>query len=82
MIVCTLAGVNFGFSLLWALGLFILATLVLQEISGRLGLVTGQDLSQMDHITASPVVRISYPSGISVELFGAVDAVTVRELVG
>ncbi|WP_339700909.1 hypothetical protein [Algoriphagus aquimarinus] len=27
----------------------------------------------MDHITASPVARISYPSGISVELFGAVD---------
>ena len=36
----------------------------------------------MDHITASPVARISYPSGISVELFGVVDVVTVRELVG
>lgn len=34
------------------------------------------------HITASPVARISYPSGISVELFGVVDVVTVRELVG
>lgn len=45
--VCTLAGVNFGFSLLWALGLSIISTVVLQEISGRLGLVTGQDLSQL-----------------------------------
>lgn len=45
--VCTLAGVNFGFSLLWALGLSVLATLILQEISGRLGLITGQDLSQL-----------------------------------
>lgn len=36
----------------------------------------------MDHITASPVARISYPSGICVELFGAVDMVTLRELVG
>ena len=31
---------------------------------------------------ASPVVRIRYPSGVCVELFGAMDAVTVRELVG
>ena len=45
--VCTLAGVNFGFSLLWALGLSIISTVVLQEISGRLGLVTGLDLSQL-----------------------------------
>lgn len=45
--VCTLAGVNFGFTLLWALGLSIISTVVLQEISGRLGLVTGQDLSQL-----------------------------------
>jgi hypothetical protein len=36
----------------------------------------------MDYISASPVVRISYPSGILVELFGAVDVITVRELVG
>jgi hypothetical protein len=36
----------------------------------------------MDQITASPVVRISYPSGILVELFGAVDLSIVRELVG
>ncbi|GGZ41863.1 hypothetical protein GCM10007049_38830 [Echinicola pacifica] len=36
----------------------------------------------MDHIAASPVARISYPSGICVELFGAVDVATVRELVG
>lgn len=35
-----------------------------------------------DHITSSPVARISYPSGICVELFGVVDVVTVRELVG
>ncbi|WP_296703122.1 Nramp family divalent metal transporter [Algoriphagus sp.] len=45
--VCTLAGVNFGYSLLWALVLSILATLTLQEISGRIGISTGQDLSQL-----------------------------------
>jgi len=45
--VCTLAGVNFGYSLLWALVLSITATLSLQEISGRIGISTGQDLSQL-----------------------------------
>lgn len=45
--VCTLAGVNFGYSLLWALVLSIIATLALQEISGRIGIATGQDLSQL-----------------------------------
>ncbi|MCE7054574.1 Nramp family divalent metal transporter [Algoriphagus sp. AGSA1] len=45
--VCTLAGVDFGFSLLWALGLSIISTIILQEISGRIGLVTGKDLSQL-----------------------------------
>ncbi|EAZ82567.1 Nramp family divalent metal transporter [Algoriphagus machipongonensis] len=45
--VCTLAGVNFDYSLLWALGLSIIATLALQEISGRIGISTGQDLSQL-----------------------------------
>lgn len=45
--VCTLAGVNFGFSLIWALSISILATVVLQELSGRIGLATGLDLSQL-----------------------------------
>ncbi|UZD23763.1 Nramp family divalent metal transporter [Algoriphagus halophytocola] len=45
--VCTLAGVNFGYALLWALVLSIGATVILQEITGRIGLVTGQDLSQL-----------------------------------
>lgn len=32
--------------------------------------------------SANPVARIRYPSGICVELFGSLDAATVRELVG
>lgn len=45
--VCTLAGANFGFSLLWAMVLSILATVILQEISGRIGIVTRSDLSTL-----------------------------------
>ncbi len=43
--VCTLAGVQFGFTLLWAMGLSIIATLVLQEMAMRLGLVYGKGLA-------------------------------------
>ena len=45
--VCTLAGVQFGYALLWAMTLSILATAVLQETAARIGLVTGKGLSQV-----------------------------------
>ena len=40
------AGANFGFVLLWALLFSLVATMVLQEMAARLGLVTGEGLSQ------------------------------------
>ena len=40
------AGANYGFTLLWALLFSVLATWVLQEMAARLGLVTGEGLSQ------------------------------------
>lgn len=45
--VCTLAGVNFGYSLLWALALSVITTVILQELTGRIGIVTGKDLSEL-----------------------------------
>ena len=44
--VCSLAGVQFGFTLLWAMILSIIATIVLQEMAVRLGLVTNQGLAE------------------------------------
>lgn len=41
---CTLAGANFGYTLLWALLFATLATIVLQEMSARLGTITQQGL--------------------------------------
>lgn len=38
--VCTLAGVRSGYMLLWALVFSIIATITLQEMTGRLGIVT------------------------------------------
>lgn len=42
----TLAGARFGTTLLWALAFATLATIVLQEMSARLGLVTGAGMGQ------------------------------------
>jgi Mn2+/Fe2+ NRAMP family transporter len=57
--VCTLAGANFGFGLLWAMVLSIVATVILQEMSGRIGMVTGADLSTLlRNQTGMPVFRV------------------------
>ncbi|MFC5044871.1 Nramp family divalent metal transporter [Aquimarina hainanensis] len=45
--VCTLAGVTFGYSLLWALVLSIVACIVLQEMAARLGIITQKGLSEV-----------------------------------
>jgi manganese transport protein len=42
--VCTIAGVKFGYELIWALGLSIIATILLQEMSARIGLITQKGL--------------------------------------
>ena len=56
---CSIAGVKFGFNLLWAMLLSIIATLVLQEMSARLGVVSQRGLSEVlrDQIK-NPVVKI------------------------
>lgn len=47
VMVCTLAGFNFGYSLIWGLLLSVIATVILQETAGRIGLATGKDLAQL-----------------------------------
>ena len=41
---CTLAGVQFGYTLLWAMTLSIIATVVLQEMAARVGIITQNGL--------------------------------------
>jgi NRAMP (natural resistance-associated macrophage protein)-like metal ion transporter len=45
--VCTLAGVEFGYSLLWALVLSIFSCIILQEMAARLGVVSQKGLSDV-----------------------------------
>ena len=44
---CTLAGVNFGMNLLWAMLLSTIATIILQEMAARLGIVSQKGLSEV-----------------------------------
>ncbi|WP_370454713.1 Nramp family divalent metal transporter [uncultured Winogradskyella sp.] len=56
---CTVAGVNFGYALLWAMTLSVIATIVLQEMSARLGVITQKGLSEtIRGEIKSPAVRI------------------------
>jgi len=57
---CTLAGANFGYALLWALVFATAATIILQEMSARLGVVTGRGLGEaLMAGTGSPVFRLA-----------------------
>lgn len=57
--ICTLAGVEFGYDLLWALGLSIITTLVLQEMASRIGLISQQGLLEnlKQHLTL-PLAKV------------------------
>ncbi|MGS2761484.1 Nramp family divalent metal transporter [Sinomicrobium sp. M5D2P9] len=45
--VCTLAGAGFGYALLWAMVLSVIATVVLQEMAVRIGILTRQGLAEI-----------------------------------
>ncbi|GGF45184.1 Nramp family divalent metal transporter [Echinicola rosea] len=45
--VCSMAGVNFGYELLWALLLSVIATIILQEMAARIGLITQKSLPEV-----------------------------------
>ncbi|PQB05950.1 Nramp family divalent metal transporter [Aureitalea marina] len=70
--VCTLAGVEFGFTMLWAMVLSVIATIVLQEMAARLGLVTGKGLAQVlrDEINSPAFKFIALALVVSAILVG------------
>ena len=58
VITASLAGANFGFSLLWALLFSVVATIILQEMAARLGVVTQQGLGEnIRHTFKHPLLR-------------------------
>ena len=48
---CSIAGASFGYSLLWALLLSIIATIVLQEMALRIGLITNKGLAEVIRVS-------------------------------
>lgn len=44
---CTIAGIGFGYELLWAMLLSIIATIILQEMSARVGVITQKGLAEV-----------------------------------
>ena len=46
VITASLAGANYGFALVWALLFSVIATIILQEMTARLGIVTQQGLGE------------------------------------
>ncbi|MBG7628958.1 MAG: Nramp family divalent metal transporter [Bacteroidetes bacterium] len=44
---CTLAGVQFGYALLWAMTLSTIGTIVLQEMAARVGIITQKGLAEV-----------------------------------
>ena len=55
---CTTAGVGFGYSLLWALLISVIATLSLQEMAARLGLISRKDLATViTDLKSNPVFK-------------------------
>jgi len=52
---CTLAGANFGYALIWALVFATLATVLLQDMSARLGIAGGMGLGEALVAPGTPV---------------------------
>ncbi|SHJ06827.1 Nramp family divalent metal transporter [Aquimarina spongiae] len=69
--VCTLAGVQFGFTLLWALTLSVIACVILQEMAARLGVVTQQGLSEVvkSQFEGAPIIKWVFISIIIAAIF-------------
>jgi len=54
----SIAGAKYGFALLWAVIFSTVATIVLQEMAGRLGVVTRQGLGEALRQTKNPMLRL------------------------
>ena len=55
---CTLAGSNFGYALIYILIFAVVATIILQEMTGRLSLASGEDLGQsLRQLSGNPLWR-------------------------
>jgi Mn2+/Fe2+ NRAMP family transporter len=79
----TLAGARFGTTLLWALVFATIATIVLQEMSARLGLATGSGLGQaLRSVSGPPWLGVALASLAAVAVVGGAAAYQAGNLTG
>ncbi|UCD24969.1 MAG: Nramp family divalent metal transporter [Gemmatimonadota bacterium] len=79
----TLAGANYGVTLLWALLFATIATIVLQEMSARLGLATGAGLGQaLRAVSRRPWIGTSLAALAAVAVIGGAAAYEAGNLTG
>lgn len=58
VVTASLAGANFGYALIWALVFSVAATMILQEMAARLGIVTGRGLGEnLRQLVQNPLLR-------------------------
>ena len=58
VVTASLAGANYGYALLWALLFSVLATMILQEMAARLGIVTGVGLGEnLRQLVSQPLLK-------------------------
>ena len=80
---CTLAGANFGYSLLWALLFATIATIILQEMSARLGTISQQGLGEiLIHELQNSVFKWPLIGLLLVALYGGNAAYEAGNLAG
>lgn len=80
---CTLAGAGYGYALLWALAFATLATIALQEMSARLGLITGQGLgANLAQLFEGSGVRWPLIALVAVALYAGNSAYEAGNLAG
>ncbi|MCC5855763.1 MAG: Nramp family divalent metal transporter [Idiomarina sp.] len=61
VVTASVAGAQFGYALVWALAFAILATLILQEMAARIGVVTQQGLGEnLRQVVQSRILRIPF----------------------
>jgi len=80
---CTLAGANFGYTLLWALLFATIATIILQEMSARLGTISQQGLGEiLIHELQNSVFKWPLIGLLLVALYGGNAAYEAGNLAG
>ena len=79
----SVAGAQFGFALVWAVGFSVLATLVLQEMAARLGIIARSGLGEaLRTAIQTPLLRLLLPPLVVIGIGGGNAAFEMGNILG